>query len=151
MSASGTATFSGGGPPGDLYVEVHERKHPVFTREGDDLHCAVSMPMTAAALGATVPLTTLDGEEQIEVKPGTQSGSTITLRGRGVPHLRKEGRGHLHVHVAVETPSRLDDEQQRLLRELAALRGEERPVVDGEGDSGSGLFSRLRGVFEGRQ
>ncbi|MHB8341752.1 MAG: DnaJ C-terminal domain-containing protein, partial [Mycobacteriales bacterium] len=136
----------GGGTPGDLYVEVHEREHPVFTREGDDLHCEVTLPMTAAALGTTVPLATLDGEEQIEVRPGTQSGSVITLRERGVPHLRAVGRGHLHVHVRVLTPSRLDPEQEALLRELANLRGEERPSAAG----GPGLFSRLRGAWSGR-
>lgn len=131
----------GGGPAGDLYVEVHEREHRDFTREGDDLHCEVTLPMTAAALGTTVTLTTLDGEEQIDIRPGTQSGSVITLRERGVPHLRALGRGDLYVHVRVLTPTRLDAEQERLLRELAALRGEERPA----GASGHGLFSRLRG------
>ncbi len=137
----------GGGPPGDLYVEVQERPHEIFTRDGDDLHCRVTLPMTAAALGTSVTLTTLDGEEQIDIKSGTQSGSKLTLRARGVPHLRGVGRGDLVVHVEVTTPSRLDHEQEQLLRELAKLRDEERPIAT---KAGGGLFSRMRDAFNGR-
>jgi molecular chaperone DnaJ len=133
----------GGGPAGDLYVEVHEREHPVFTREGDDLHCEVTVPMTAAALGTSVTLPTLDGEEQVEVRPGTQSGAVVTLRARGVPHLRADGRGHLNVHVVVSTPTKVDDEQRALLEQLAALRHEEAVHVVGQ-DNPSGLFARRR-------
>jgi molecular chaperone DnaJ len=141
----------GGGPPGDLYVEIRERQHPVFTRDGDDLHCQVRLPMTAAALGTTVKLETLDGAETLSVEPGTQSGEVLTLRARGVPHLsRGVGRGDLHVHLVVETPERVDGEQERLLRELAKLRGEEQPefTVDTDNGSGGGLFSRLRDAFK---
>jgi molecular chaperone DnaJ len=141
----------GGGPPGDLYVEIRERRHPVFTRDGDDLHCQVSLPMTAAALGTVVNFDTLDGAESLSVKPGTQAGSVVTLRGRGVPHLsRGVGRGDLHVHLDVQTPTQLDDEQERLLRELAKLRGEESPdysVTNTDAGNG-GLFSRLRDAFK---
>ena len=138
----------GGGPAGDLYVEIHERDHDIFTREGADLHCRVSLPMTAAALGTTLSLTTLDGEQEIEVRPGTQSGSTLTLRAAGIPMLRATGRGHLYVHVEVLTPTRLDPEQEEILRKLAALRDEERPVSTRAG--GGGLFSRVRDAFNGR-
>jgi molecular chaperone DnaJ len=141
----------GGGPAGDLYVEIRERPHPVFTRDADDLHCQVRLPMTAAALGTSVSLETLDGPETIDVAPGTQSGAVLTLKGRGVPHLsRGEGRGALYVHIVVDTPERLDTEQERLLRELAKLRGEEQPefaVVSNNGNGG-GLFSRLRDAFK---
>jgi molecular chaperone DnaJ len=137
----------GGGPAGDLYVEVRERRHDVFEREGDDLHCNVSLPMTAAALGTTLTLPTLDGDEPLEIRPGTQSGHVHTLRARGVPHLRGVGRGDLHVHVEVRTPTHLDAEQERLVRELARLRDEEHP--DGAPGSG-GLFGRLRDVLGGR-
>jgi molecular chaperone DnaJ len=133
----------GGGPAGDLYVEVHEKAHPVFTRDGDDLHCTVTLPMTAAALGTSIPLPTLDGEEQLDVPGGTQPEEVFTLRARGVPHLRGTGRGDLHVHVDVEVPTKLDDEQVELLRKLAALRGEERPGMVAK--AGGGLFGRLRG------
>ena len=140
----------GGGPPGDLYVEIHERRHPVFTRDGDDLHCHFSLPMTAAALGTTVKLETLDGEETVDVAPGTQSGTVVTLRARGVPHLsRGVGRGDLHVHLDVQTPTRLDAEQERLLRELARARGEEHAdIAVTTNTNGGGLFSRLRDAFK---
>jgi molecular chaperone DnaJ len=118
----------------------------VFTREGADLHCEVSIPMTTAALGGSLPLQTLDGEETLDVRPGTQSGTVLTLRARGVPRLRSDGRGHLHVHVTVVTPTKLDGEQEALLRQLAALRDDEDSLtVVGQDDGHGGLFSRLRG------
>ena len=138
----------GGGPAGDLFVEVREKKHPVFTREADDLHCTVMLPMTAAALGMSTPLVTLDGEEQLDVPAGTQPDEVFTLRARGVPHLRGTGRGDLHVHLDVQVPTRLDDKQADLLRELAVLRGEERPGMTAK--AGNGLFGRLRDAFDGR-
>ncbi|MPQ97496.1 molecular chaperone DnaJ [Modestobacter sp. I12A-02628] len=138
----------GGGPAGDLYIEVHERPHDVFTRDGEDLHCRVTLPMSSAALGTTLNLKTLDGDEEIDVKPGTQAGSLITLRAHGAPRLRGTGRGNLVVHVDVQTPTRLDEEQERLLREFAALRGEDR--ADSHREAQGGLFSRVRDAFNGR-
>jgi len=146
LSGEGPAGVAGG-PPGDLYVEVHEREHEVFERDGDDLHCKVSLPMTAAALGTTVTLKTLDGEESLDVKAGTQSGTVLTLRARGVPHLRASGRGDLYVHVEVRTPTHLDASQEQLLRDLAKARGEEHP--DGS-PGGGGLFGKLRDALGGR-
>jgi molecular chaperone DnaJ len=133
----------GGGPPGDLYIEVTERPHETFSREGSDLHCSVAVPMTAAALGSAVELVTLDSTETIEIRPGTQSGAVITLRGKGVPRLRSSARGDLHVHVEVRTPARLDGEQEKLLRQLAELRNEEISV----GGNRGGLFSKVRDAF----
>lgn len=105
--------------------------------------------MTAGALGTKVPLQTLDGIEEIDIRPGTQSGQSVPLHGRGVTHLRGNGRGDLIVHVEVQTPGKLDAEQERLLRELAKLRGEERPT--GQFQPGQqGLFSRLKDAFNGR-
>ena len=106
--------------------------------------------MTAAALGTTVKLETLDGTESLTVKPGTQPGAVLTLRARGVPHLsRGVGRGDLYVHIDVETPTRLDGEQERLLRELAQLRGEEHPEITvTSAQPNGGLFSRLRDAFK---
>jgi molecular chaperone DnaJ len=138
----------GGGPAGDLYVEIHELPHDIFTREGDDLHCRVQLPMTAAALGTTLTLTTLDGDEDVDVRPGTQPDTLIPLRARGVPHLRGVGRGDLHVHVQVVTPTRLDEEQEALLRQFAELRGEDMPVSTR--GHGGGLFSKMRDAFNGR-
>ncbi len=140
---------AGNGPAGDLYVEILERPHAIFQRRGDDLHCSLALPMTAAALGALIPLETLDGTEQIDVRPGTQAGQVIPLTGRGVTHLRGHGRGDLLVHIDVQTPTKLDARQEELVRELARLRDEERPA--GEfAVGGQGLFSRLKDAFNGR-
>ena len=147
----------GGGPAGDLFVELTVTVHPVFLRRGDDLHCSVSVPMTAAALGTSLDLETIDPAEDgegfatvpIDIDPGTQAGTVIRLRARGVPHLRGAGRGDLHVHVDVETPRDLDERARELLAELAAVRSEERPAVRGHDDR-HGLFSRLRDAFTGR-
>ena len=148
LAGEGEVGF-GGGPPGDLFLEIVERPHPIFERQGDDLHCTVTLPMTAASLGTKVPLETLDGLEEVDIRPGTQSGQSIPLHARGVTHLRGGGRGDLIVHVEVQTPTKLDPEQERLLRELAKLRGEERPT--GQFQPGQqGLFSRLKDAFNGR-
>ena len=137
----------GGGPPGDLYVELVMRPHPVFDRNGDDLHCTVELAMTAAALGTTIELETLDGAESIEVKAGAQHGQIMKIPARGVPKLRGTGRGDLLVHLEVRTPTRLDSRQEELLRELAQLRNEEHPhgVVSSQGQN---LFTRLRDAFK---
>src|SRR4029078_7760101 len=117
------------GPAGDLYVEVDEVPHDVFTRDGADLHCTVQLPMTAAALGTTLNLPTLAGTEELHIEPDTTTGTVRTLRGRGMPRLRSTGRvdghGDLMVPVDVVVPTRLDREQTELLRNLAALRREE--------------------------
>jgi molecular chaperone DnaJ len=132
-----------GGPQGDLYVEIRVNPHPTFVREGDDLHATLSVPMTAAALGTDIDLETFDGGQDINVRPGTQSGEVITLRGLGVTHLRGYGRGDLRVHLQVETPSKLDAAQEDLLRQLAQLRGEQ--FTEGKlASSGSGVFAKLR-------
>src|SRR4051794_16626770 len=149
----------GGGPAGDLYVEIHIAPHETFTRHGNDLHCTVTLPMTAGALGTTLTLPTLEAdvvsdgdsgsgletEFELEVRPGTQSGTEQVLRGRGVPGLRG-GRGDLVVTVLVETPTRLDGRQEELLRELAGLRGEETPTGQVRPGSKS-VFGRLRDAF----
>jgi molecular chaperone DnaJ len=139
----------GGGPPGDLYVEIVEEPHPHFTRQGDDLHCTVTLPMSAAALGTSVEIETLDGTYTLEIKPGTQSGRLERIGARGIPHLRASGRGDLIVHIDVLTPTKLDEEQKNLLRELARLRGEETPTGD-LSTSQPRLFSKIRDVFGNR-
>jgi molecular chaperone DnaJ len=136
----------GGGPAGDLFLEIVEKPHAIFERQDDDLHCTVQIPMTAAALGTKVTIETLDGTEEVDFRPGTQSGQVIPLYNRGVNHLNGNGRGDLMIHVNVETPTRLDEEQEELLRKLATLRGEERPP--GKFAPGQqGFFSRLRDAF----
>ncbi|HET7658812.1 MAG TPA: molecular chaperone DnaJ [Oryzihumus sp.] len=139
----------GAGPAGDLYVEIHVTPHETFQRRGDDLHCSVDLPMTAAALGTSFKLDTLDGMKDLEVRPGTQAGDVVTMRGMGVTHLRGTGRGDLIVHVNVQTPTRLDAEQEDLLRKLAVLRGEERP--EGQlAPVSHGLLGKLRDAFLGK-
>ncbi|MGL4178613.1 MAG: molecular chaperone DnaJ [Dermatophilaceae bacterium] len=140
----------GAGPAGDLYVEVEVRRHPAFQRRGDDLHATVEVPMTAAALGATLPFETFDGPREIDVVPGAQSGQAITLRGLGVTHLRGTGRGDLVVHLMVGTPTRLDAEQEELLRRLAVLRGEERPQGRVTAPADGSIFGKLRDAFKTR-
>jgi molecular chaperone DnaJ len=135
----------GGGPPGDLYVEIHERPHDIFSRKGYDLHCRVTVPMTAAALGTRLTIKTLDGEETVEVRSGTQPGSMLRIKGKGVPHLRGSGRGDLFLHLDVRTPTKLDAQQEQLLREFAKARGEEVAELTKQG----GFFSRMRDAFNG--
>ncbi|HET7762607.1 MAG TPA: molecular chaperone DnaJ [Phycicoccus sp.] len=140
----------GAGPAGDLYVEVAVARHPVFQRRGDDLHATVEVPMTAAALGATLAFETFDGVQDLDVRRGTQSGDTVTLRGLGVTHLRGTGRGDVVVHAIVQTPTRLDAEQEDLLRRLAELRGEERPEGRVASPAEGSIFGKLRDAFKAR-
>jgi molecular chaperone DnaJ len=135
----------GGGPAGDLYVEIHERPHDVFSRKGDDLHCRVTVPMAAAALGTRLTMKTLDSEEVVDVNAGTQPNSTVRLKARGVPHLRGAGRGDLFVHLDVRTPTKLDADQERMMRDFASVRGEEIAELSKQG----GFFSRVRDAFNG--
>jgi len=132
-----------GGPPGDLWVELSVTPHPFFDRRGDDLTCSVTVPMTMAALGGTVPIATLDGEDlTIEIEPGTQPGTVRRFRKRGIPSGDGWGRrGDLLVELKVDIPNGLSEEERRLLRQLAELRGEH-----SESPAANGLFARLRGT-----
>ncbi len=107
-----------GGPGGDLYVEIHIKKHEVFERDGDDLHCQIPIAFTTAALGGTVEVPTLGGRVEIDLPEGTQSGKTFRVRGKGIKGIRSSYPGDLYAHVAIETPVRLTDKQKQLLREL---------------------------------
>jgi molecular chaperone DnaJ len=113
-----------GGPNGDLYVHLRVGPHPRFERNGYDLIEQLQLPVTQAALGAHLAYTTLDGEEDLVIGPGTQTGKVFRLRGRGVPHVNGRHRGDLLVHVVVTTPTALTKEQDDLLRRLAESRGE---------------------------
>lgn len=141
-----------GGTVGDLFVEIVVTPDPVFERNGDQLHCVVALPMASAALGTTVHLDTLDGPEEIAVAPGTQTGATLTLKGKGASRLRGGGRGDLYVHVDIQVPTGLDVRQQELLREFADLRGEQavHSVQSKDNAEGGGLFGRLKGAFSSR-
>ncbi len=149
----------GGGPAGDLYVELTVANHEIFRREGDDLEVVVKIPMTAAALGTEVTVATLEADlpdadpqqssVRVRVPAGTQSGTRVALDGRGVPRLRASGRGELGVTLLVQTPTRLDGEQSALLRQLAELREETGPNVTVQ-KHGRGVFGRLRDAFAGQ-
>ena len=127
-----------GGPAGDLYVELTVEPHEVFKRDGDNLEVVVKVPMSAAALGTEITLESLEAERddldgpasvEVSIPAGTQSGTRLSVAGRGVPKLRGGGRGDLGVTLLVQTPTRLDAEQRELLRQFAALRDESRPEV----------------------
>jgi molecular chaperone DnaJ len=120
-----------GGPNGDLYVHLLVRPHPVFMREGDHLLCSLTVPFTVAALGAEVPVSTLDGDETLRVPAGTQPGTLLRLRGKGVPHLGGRGRGDLVVQIDVEVPTKLRGEERELLEKLADVRGDDTAEAKG--------------------
>ncbi|MGB3485749.1 MAG: molecular chaperone DnaJ [Mycobacterium sp.] len=143
----------GGGPAGDLYVEVHEEQHDIFVRDGDDLHFTIDVPMVDAALGTSVTVEAiLDGLIEIDIPAGTQPGSVTTLRGHGMPHLRSGVRGDLHAHVNVVVPTKLDGRDTELLRDMKANRSRDIAEVKSThaAHNGGGLFSRLRETFSGR-
>ena len=135
----------GGGPSGDLYVEVTIEKHDTLVRDGDDLHTPLAISMVDAALGTTVEIDTLDGALSLSIPQGTQSGTTIPIRGKGVSRLRGSGRGDLFVHVEVVIPTKLSEQESELLRAFAALRGEKEKVSINNTQGGeTGFFSRLK-------
>jgi molecular chaperone DnaJ len=130
-----------GGRAGDLYVQVQIRPDPRFVREGNDLVTAVDLTITQAALGATLAVPTLEGETELELEPGTQPGSVVVLRGRGMPVLQGFGRGDQRVLVNVRVPRRLTDEQRALLGRLQDALGEEHYEDD------EGFFEKLKSAF----
>ena len=117
-----------GGPAGDLYVVLHVKEHPFFSREGNDLHCVIPISFAQAALGSEIQVPTLEGEQSFKVPEGTQSGTTFRLRNKGVPVLNGRGKGDLFVEVRVQTPAKLTKRQRELLLELDGLgRVENKP------------------------
>ncbi len=130
-----------GGRAGDLYVHLRVAAHERYRREDDDLVTDVPISIAQAALGTRIDLPTLDGDEELSVPAGTQPGHEFVLRGRGVPRLQGRGRGDLRAVIVVEVPTKLNTAEADLLRELARLRGEE------VGESGQGLFSRIKSAF----
>jgi molecular chaperone DnaJ len=133
-----------GGANGDLFLEVKVRHHDIFSRNGDDLLATLEVQMADAVLGTTAKVDGLDGPVSVEVRPGTQSAEVITVKDRGVTHLRGSGRGDLRIGVQVVTPSRLDAKQQELIRQFAATR---KPVAPTLAHFQQGLFQKLRDRF----
>jgi len=113
----------GGGRPGDLYLKVTVLPHPIFKRQGDDLHCEVPVDLYTAVLGGEVRVPTLEGDVMLKIPPGTQGGQTFRLRGKGMPNLRNpRQRGDLYVKVQVQVPQNLSQRERELFRELAKRR-----------------------------
>jgi molecular chaperone DnaJ len=112
---------SNGGPPGDLYVEIHIKPHEVFQREGDDLHCEMPISFVKAALGGEIEVPTLGGKVSFTIPEGTQTGKTFRLKGKGIKGVRSGYSGDLFCHVVVETPVKLTDKQKDLLKEFERL------------------------------
>jgi molecular chaperone DnaJ len=140
LTGEGHAGVSGEAA-GDAYVEVRIRPDERFVREGNDVYTTVGITITQAALGATITIPTLDGEEELELEPGTQPGQTVVLRGRGMPVLQGFGRGDERILVNVLVPRRLTDEQRRLLREFDEHADEHTY------DRSEGFFDKLKSAF----
>ena len=141
LSGRGAAGIRGGGH-GDLYVHVKVRRHERFTRQGYDLIHELHVPITQAALGAHIEFETLDGNEDLVLPRGTQTGRVFRLRGRGVHHVEGRGRGDLLVQVVVDTPSDVSRDEEELLRRLAEVRGDAVAPPD------TGFFSKIRSAFK---
>lgn len=130
-----------GGPPGDLYVILHVKEHPLFEREGNDLHCTVPVNVAQAALGDEVDVPTLEEPEKLRVPEGTQNGAKFRLRGKGVPDVNGGGRGDLWIHLDVKIPTRLNKEQKKLFEQL-------RETLPTEFEPGEkGLFDKVKDYF----
>lgn len=124
LAGNGEVGFAGG-PSGDLYVDMSVKEHDVFGRQGDDLTCTLEVPLHEAVLGGLAKIETFDGELEVKIEPGIQTGEIITIKGKGVQHLRTSGRGDLKITLQVVTPTKLDSKQKELFRSLAGLRKDE--------------------------
>lgn len=132
-----------GGPSGDLYIFIEVAQHPIFEREGVNLHCHVPVSMTAAAMGGDIEVPTIDGgRSRVKIPAGSQSGRQMRLRGKGMPALRGGGAGDMYIELAVETPVNLTSKQKELLREFEKLSEENNP-------ESSNFFSKVKSFWEG--
>jgi molecular chaperone DnaJ len=140
---------SGGGPPGHLYVVVQVQDHEFFRRDGMNLFCEVPVNFTTLALGGEIQVPTLDGTESIKVHEGTQTGTTLRLRGKGMPDVNGRGRGDLFATVQVQTPKKLTREQRQLLEQLASVLPKEHfePRAHTEAQDERNLFDRVKDMF----
>ena len=134
-----------GGPPGDLYVQVHVKAHGVFQRDNDDLHCEMPVSFTTAALGGEIEIPTLDGSARLKVPAETQSGKAFRLRGKGIKGVCSQAHGDLICHVVVETPIHLTEKQKDLLREFEALSQKDSARHN---PRTKGWFDKVKAFFE---
>lgn len=114
-----------GGPPGDLFITVNVKPHPIFKRQGNDVVCEMPITFVQAALGAELEVPTLDGKVKYSMPEGTQTGSIFRLKGKGIPYLRGNGRGDQYVKVEIDVPKKLDEKQKAILKEFAEISGDE--------------------------
>jgi molecular chaperone DnaJ len=128
LSGQGEVGFAGG-PQGDIYVEVSVIPDAHFERDGDDLVASLELPLQDAVLGTSVKIETFDGEQELEIKPGAQTGDVITLKAKGISHLRHNGRGDMHIQLKVLTPTRVDSKEKDLFKKLAEFRKSEKPAL----------------------
>jgi molecular chaperone DnaJ len=135
-----------GGPPGDLYVQVHIKPHPVFQRDHDDLHCEMPISITSAALGGEIAIPTLDGSARIRVPAETQTGKTFRLKAKGIKGVRSNEPGDLFCHVVVETPVSLTPRQRELLREFEAISSQDSARHN---PRAKGWLDKVKEFFEG--
>ena len=140
---------AGGGPAGHLYVVVHVQEHEFFRRDGNNLFCEVPVNFTTLALGGEIRVPTLDGSETVKVPDGTDTGTTLKLRGKGMPDVNGRGRGDLFATVQVQTPRKLTKEQRHLLEQLAKVLPKEQfePRAHGEEQTERNLFDRVKDMF----
>jgi molecular chaperone DnaJ len=138
-----------GGPPGHLYVVVHVKAHEFFRRDGDHLFCEIPVNFTTLALGGEIVVPTLDGEERVKVPEGSQTGTTMRLRGKGMPAVGGRGRGDLFATVQVQTPKKISKEQRQLLEQLAKALPKEKfePRPHTEEQDERNLFDRVKDMF----
>lgn len=143
-SAGNGEPGTNGGPPGDLFIEIRLKKHEIFERDGDDLHCSVPISFTTAALGGEVEVPTLQGKAAIDLPEGTQTGKQFRLRGKGIKGVRSSYPGDLYCHISVETPVKLTEHQRKLLKEFdeSLKKGGARHSPGGES-----WTDKLRGFF----
>ena len=135
-----------GGPNGDLYLEMKVRHHETYSRSGDDLLATLEVPMADAILGTTTTIASLDGDVELEIRPGVQSADILTIKGRGITRLRGQGRGDLKVGIQVVTPTKLDRHDRELIEKFAERHRKTKPQL---AQFQQGLFGKLRDRFLG--
>ena len=132
-----------GAPPGDLYIFLAIAPHPIFQRDGANIHCRVPIPMTTAALGGTVEVPTIEGSRtKVTVPPGTQSGHQFRIKSKGMSVLRSQQRGDMYIQAVVETPVNLTKKQQELLREF------DKAGKEGSHPQSEGFFAKVKELWE---
>jgi molecular chaperone DnaJ len=146
LSGEGEAG-SGGGPRGDLYVVIHVQDHAFFQRDGNDLYCEIPVNFTTVALGASIRIPTLDGEEPFAVPEGTETGTTFRLRGRGMPDVSGRGHGDLNITIKVLTPKKVTKEQKKLLEQLRETMPKEKFEPTAASEDEKGIFGRVKDIF----